>query len=198
MKRRDVLKNMGFVAGYLVATPSIISILQSCSSKKEPWVPMFLSVEQGIVLTNLSNVILPKTDIPSATELNVPQFFDKYINEVLDLDVQEQFKTAFQNIISILKTNFNENIELVSDENYKALLDTYMLVKDGIDPEREANPEFMDMTKSDFLNSVKYLCISAYLTTEDIGEHVLKYDPIPTKYYCGDLQELTGGKAWSL
>ncbi|WP_445957758.1 gluconate 2-dehydrogenase subunit 3 family protein [Yeosuana sp.] len=198
MKRRDVLKNMGFAAGFLVATPSIISILQSCSSKKEPWVPMFLSVEQGIVLTNLSNVILPKSDMPSATELNVPQFFDKYINEVLDLDVQEQFKTAFQNIISILKTDYNDNIEMVSDENYKALLDTYMLGKNDIDEEREVNPESLEMTKSEFLNSVKYLCISAYLTTEEIGEHILKYDPIPTTYYCGDLQELTEGKAWSL
>ena len=42
------------------------------------------------------------------------------------------------------------------------------------------------------------MTISAYLTTEEIGENVLVYDPVPSQYYCGDLQELTGGKAWSL
>ncbi len=72
MKRRDVLKNIGFTAGFFVVTPSIISLLQSCTSDVKTWTPEFLSPEQGIVLANLVDIILPKTDIPSATEMNVP------------------------------------------------------------------------------------------------------------------------------
>lgn len=150
------------------------------------------------MLTNIVDIILPKTDLPSATEMNVPQFIDKYFNEVLDLDDQEIIRTAFRDIVSILKTDFNENIEKVSENKYKSLLDKYMLVKGEIDQEREGDLESLEMTKSEFLNSLKSLCINAYLTSEEIGEHVLAYDPTPGAYYCGDLQELTGGKSWSL
>lgn len=198
MKRRDVLKNIGFTAGFFVATPSIISLLQSCTSDVKTWTPEFLSPEQGIVLTNLVDVILPKTDIPSATEMNVPQFIDKYINEVLEDEQQEQFKNAFTNILVILKKDGHESVEKISEDDYKSLLDTYMLGKDGIDQEREDNPESLEMTTSEFLNNLKWMTIKAYVTTEEIGEHVLAYDPVPGAYYCGDLQELTGGKSWSL
>jgi hypothetical protein len=198
MKRREALKNLGLATGFVVATPSIISLLQSCTSDANTWTPVFLSVEEGVVLTNIVDIILPKTDIPSATEVNVPQFIDKYIDEVLMVEDQAKVKTAFGTIISILKPNAETKIEKVTQEDYKALLDNHMLIKDEIDQEREANPESKDITKSEFLNNLKWMTINAYKTTQEIGENVLAYDPVPGAYYCGDLQELTGGKSWSL
>ena len=198
MKRREVLKNLGFATGFFVATPTIISLLQSCTSDIKTWVPEFLTIEQGIVLTNIVDIILPKTDLPSATELNVPQFIDKYVNEVLDDKSQISIKTAFDNIISVLKPNSEDSIEKITQENYKALLDKHMLIKGEVDTERESNPESLEMTKSEFLNTLKSITIFAYVNTEEIGERVLAYDPIPGAYYCGDLQELTGGKSWSI
>lgn len=198
MNRRDVLKHMGFATGYLLATPTIISLLQSCTSDIKTWIPEFLSPEQGIVLTNLVDVILPKTELPSATELNVPQFIDKYINEVLEDEQQTQVKNGFTTIVSLLKQDGVDSVDALTEDNYKSLLDKNMLIKGEIDEEREASPESLEMTKSEFLNSIKDMTIMAYVTTEEIGERVLKYDPMPAAYYCGDLQELTGGKSWSL
>lgn len=198
MKRREALKNLGLATGFFVATPSIISLLQSCTTDTKTWVPEFLSIDEGIVLTNLVDVILPKTDIPSATEVNVPQFIDRYIKEVIEDDGQAQIKTAFGNIIAVLKPNSNDKIENLTDEDYKALLDNHMFIKDEVDTEREANPDSEEMTKSEFLNNLKWMTINAYRTSQEIGENVLPYDPVPGAYYCGDLQELTGGKSWSL
>ena len=199
MKRRDALKNLGLATGFFVATPTVISLLQSCTSDIKTWTPEFLTMEQGEALTKLVDIILPKTEnLPSATELNVPQFIDKYINIVLDDDGQTQMNTAFENMISILKPNTEDRMDSVKEENYKALLDDHMLIKNEIDEEREANLEALELTKSEFLNTLKYITIKAYLTTEQIGENVLAYDPVPAQYYCGDLQEITGGKSWSL
>ena len=93
MKRRDALKNLGLATGFFVATPTIVSLLQSCTSDIKTWTPEFLSIEQGAVLTKLVDIILPKTDdLPSATELNVPQFIDRYINNVTDYEGQENIK----------------------------------------------------------------------------------------------------------
>jgi len=198
MKRREALKNLGLATGFFVATPSIISLLQSCKAEAATWTPEFLSVEEGVVLTNLVDIILPKTDIPSATEVNVPQFIDKYLNEVLEIEDQNRIKTAFGTIVSLLKPNPEDAMDKVTQEDYKALLDNHMLVKDEVDNEKEANPESEDMTKSEFLNRIKWMTINAYRTSQQIGENVLAYDPVPGAYYCGNLQELTGGKSWSL
>ena len=199
MKRRDALKNLGLATGFFVATPTIVSLLQSCTSDVKTWIPKFLTNDQGIALTKIVDIILPKTEnLPSATELNVPQFIDKYLNEVLEDEDQAKFRVAFENMVSMLRPNPEEPIDKVTDEAYKILLDKHMLIKDEIDLEREDNLESLELTKSEFLNSLKWMTINAYLTTEQIGENVLVYDPVPSQYYCGDLQELTGGKSYSL
>lgn len=199
MKRRDALKNLGLATGFFVATPTIIGLLQSCTSEVKNWIPEFLTTDQGVALAKLVDIILPKTDnLPAATELNVPQFIDKYMNEVLDDEEQIKYKSAFANMMTMIKPNTEESIEDVSEDAYKILLDKHMLVKDEIDEEREENPESLELTKSEFLNSIKWMTINAYLTTEQIGENVLVYDPVPSQYYCGNLQELTGGKSYSL
>ncbi|MBT8270002.1 MAG: gluconate 2-dehydrogenase subunit 3 family protein [Bacteroidia bacterium] len=198
MKRREALKNIGLGTGFVVVTPGLISLLQSCTDDVETWTPAFLSVEEGQVLTRLVDTILPKSDIPSATEVNVPQFIDKFINEVSDDEEQAMIKEGFGNLLGIIKSDYNEKLVKVSDKDYKDLLDKHMRIKGEDDEERIANPDSMEPTTSEFLNQIKWMTINAYKTTEEIGENVLAYDPVPAAYYCGDLDELTGGKSWSL
>ncbi len=199
MIRRDALKNIGLAAGFAIATPSIFSLLQSCTEKKETWIPSYLTSDEKVVVTNFVDIMLPKTEeTPSATEVNVPQFIDKYINEILDTKDQELIRAAFTKTIGLLKPTPESPIKDITTEQYTTFLDTHMRVKGETDEEREANPEAAMVTNAEFLNQLKYLTITAYLTNEQIGENVLIYDPIPTTYYCGDLQEITGGKSWSL
>ena len=199
MKRREALKNLGLATGLFVATPTIVTLLQSCTKDVDTWVPDFFSQEQGIVLKNLVDIILPKTEnLPSATELNVPQFIDKFMIQVVIDEDQTKIKEAFNQVIMLLKPNEEDSINNVTIEAYKTLLDKHMLIKDEIDEERETDLESLKLTKSEFLNTIKMLTIFSYLTTEQIGENVLKYDPIPAEYYCGDLDEISGGMSWSL
>lgn len=192
MKRREVLKKIGLTTGFIIASPSIVSLLQSCTSDSESWVPQFFSKEQGTVLKNIVDVFLPKTDSPSASEVNVPEFMDTYINEVMDIKDQDRIKVAFDKLLTLIKTDYNKNLSKVTEENYKDLLDNQMLV------DQPQTPETEPMTISELLNSMKWMTINAYKNSETVGETVLAYDPYPATYYCGDLNELTGGKAWSL
>jgi len=199
MKRRDAIKRLGYAAGFVVATPTVLGILNSCTTAKEQWIPEFLSPKQGRLLTKLVDVFLPKTEqLPSANELNVPEFIDRYVNEVyIDKD-QEKFKTAFGATTKILTEHSGKKLDNVEDIDLQKFLDKYLKVKDEIDEDRLANPSYKGMTTSEFLNIIKLLAIKAYLINEKIGEEVLAYDPVPGAYYCGDLQKLTGGKSWSL
>tara|TARA_B100000809_G_scaffold53927_2_gene49482 strand:+ start:3322 stop:3918 length:597 start_codon:yes stop_codon:yes gene_type:complete len=198
MKRRDALKNLGLAAGFAITAPSIFSLLQSCTSVPT-WMPTYFSEDEKEVVVNLVDIILPKTEgIPSATEVNVPQFIDRYITEVLNAEDQEVIRVSFTEIIAILKPTAEIDIRDVTTAQYTALLDAHLLVKGDIDTDRLANPEALQPTKNEFLNHLKYLTIMAFVSSEEIGENVLMYDPVPTAYYCGDLQEISGGKSSSL
>ncbi len=200
MKRRDALKNIGLAAGFAIATPTILSILQGCTSESKSWIPSYLTEDEKSVVTNIVDVFLPKTkDTPSANEVNVPQFIDRYIFEILNDKNQQLTRIAFNKIITQLKVdNPSSSINELNPDNYKSLLENYMLLENEIDQERVANPDSEEMTLSEFLNQLKWMTINAYKNSEEVGENILAYDPIPTTYYCGDLQELTGGKSWSL
>jgi hypothetical protein len=198
MKRRDALKKLGLAAGFAITAPSIFSLLQSCTSEPT-WMPTYFTEDEKEVVVNLVDIILPKTEgTPSATEVNVPQFIDTYITEVLNAEDQEAIRISFTEIIATLKPTIETDIRDVTTAQYTGLLDAHLLVKGEIDKDRLANPEALQPTKNEFLNHLKYLTITAYVTSEEIGENVLMYDPVPTAYYCGDLQEISGGKASSL
>ena len=198
MKRRDALKNLGLAAGFAITAPSIFSLLQSCTSAPT-WLPTYFTNDEKEIVVNLVDIILPKTEgTPSATEVNVPQFIDRYITEVLNLEDQEAIRISFTELIATLKPTVETDIRDITTVQYTALLDTHLLVKGDIDEDRLANPEALQPTKNEFLNHLKYLTITAYVTAEEIGENVLMYDPVPTAYYCGDLQEISGGKSSSL
>ncbi len=199
MKRRDALKNIGFAAGFAIITPSIFSMLQGCTGDSVTWIPNYLTSDEKIFVTNLADIMIPKTaTTPSATEVNVPQFIDKYIDEVLDTDDQDITRAAFVKVIAILRPDVTADLGDTTSEQYKALLDDHMLLKGEIDQERTADPEALLMTTSEFLNQLKWMIINAYKNSEEVGENILAYDPVPAAYYCGDLKELTGGKSYSL
>ena len=198
MKRRDALKNLGLAAGFAITAPSIFSLLQSCTSAPT-WMPTYFTNDEKEIVVNLVDIILPKTEgTPSATEVNVPQFIDKYITEVLNAEDQEAIRISFTAITASLKPTAETAISDITTAQYTALLDANLLVKGDIDEDRLADPAALQPTKNEFLNHLKYLTITAYVSSAEIGKNVLMYDPIPTTYYCGDLQEISGGKSSSL
>ena len=134
MKRRAALKNLGLATGFFAITPSVVSLLQSCTSNAEAWVPELFTEEQGRVLTKLVDIILPKTEsLPSANELNVPQFIDKYYQQVLDNENKNKITSAFKDVIEVLKVQPEDKIDDVSEDSFIKLLDDYMLLKTDVD-----------------------------------------------------------------
>ena len=92
------------------------------------------------------DIILPKSeDSPSATEVNVPEFIDTYWNEVLMDDEKAKQKKAIAKMVNSVKTDYNEDLDMVSEEDYKKVLDKYLLGKDEKDPRRDENPNDSDL-----------------------------------------------------
>lgn len=215
MDRRKALKNMGLALGYTVATPTLISLVQSC--KTEPvlsWTPEFFTKEQVSVVTKLIDVILPKTDTPSASEVQVDIFIDRFANQVMEKEQQELFKMSMSNFIEkALGDSGKDKPEDLSAADLEPVLAAALKIskedgvvyKDSITTYNEAIAEGKPSTLDDgtarfaFADNLRGLTIWGYKTSEYVGEEVLAYLPVPGEYIgCGDLQELTGGKDWSL
>jgi predicted nucleotide-binding protein (sugar kinase/HSP70/actin superfamily) len=199
MNRRDVLKGLGLTVGYAVATPSIFSLLQSCKTEAEIWVPQFLTLDEGIVLKNLVNLILPKTkNLPGALDVNVPEFIDLYVYKTYDDEAKEEFKIGFDAVVNALNIPEKGPSEL-KPENYDALLAKYLKLHKEQQEIIKQNEEDEDTIILIALENIRNMSIWAYKTSEEVGENILIYDPIPgVDIGCMSLKDATGGKEWSL
>ena len=194
MDRRKALKNIGLSLGYIVATPTVISLLQSCKTDIVEWTPIFLTSDEGVVVKNLVDLILPKTkNTPGALEVNVPEFIDVYAAKASSEEDQNKLKEGLSAIIKALQLPVSK----LKTDNYEGLLAKYLRAS------KEERENFKD-SKEDLLvlkalESLKNSSVWAYKTSQKIGEEVLAYDPIPgVQLGCVSLKETTGGKAWSL
>ncbi|NQZ43075.1 MAG: gluconate 2-dehydrogenase subunit 3 family protein [Flavobacteriaceae bacterium] len=216
MERRTALKNMGMVFGYAVATPTVLGIVQSCKGKEVvDWTPSFFSKEQGAVLHSLLDILLPKTDTPSATEVNVHLFIDQFANEVLPVEQGEMMKMMFEKFGNALLANAGkESLSDLDEEEISPVFAKYLTkrTQEQEEAHEEAMNQFVEATMAGetatlddevacylFANNLRDITIWGYRSSEYVGEEVLAYLPIPGEYVaCGDVNELTGGKAWSL
>lgn len=195
MHRRNLIKGLGLSFGYAVATPSILSLLHSCKTEPEIWTPKLLSVDEGIVVKNLIDIILPKTDKTlGALDVNVPEFLDLYAFKVYNQEQTSEFLNGISCIMEELPIT-DLGVSALKTEEYDTLLSKYLKInkEQRILFEEEENTVFLGLV------GLRDFSVWAYKTSEQIGKNVLAYDPIPGRQQgCVPLKEATDGKAWSL
>ncbi|HKJ49254.1 MAG TPA: gluconate 2-dehydrogenase subunit 3 family protein [Christiangramia sp.] len=219
MNRRQALKNLGYGAGIFVVGPTALSILQSCTNEPEyEWKPVFLSAGHGLVLTRILDILIPATETPGANDVNVAQFIDAYMNEVPSPEDKLNFKRSAEAFSQAFKNELEKDAEKGEDQDFTRIVKKYFEAtpaqkeefarrttetQDPIDktPEDEQlfSPEEADALAFTYLKNIRDMGIWAWKTSEEIGENVLWYDPVPGEYIpCAPLTELGNGKAMSL
>lgn len=206
MDRRTALKNITLTFGYAVATPTVLSVLQSCKSNVATWIPIFFSPSQGYMITQLSDIILPSSDIAGALDVNVPEFMDKMLHDIAPEDkrgiIKEgagAFEKEFQNI-------YNKDVLNGSKEEYENLLKKYFdiseaekaaVLKMQYAEEKIAEEELNKYLIYKFLLSTREYTLFGYYTSELVGETILSYDPVPGSWEsCIPVEDV--GNSWSL
>lgn len=205
MDRRKALKSITLSTGIVISSGTMFSLLQSCQEKDAiSWIPVFLSKEDGITVSEIANIILPKTDLPGAIDMAVPQFIDLLMKDVFDDEQNEKFLAGLQTFNkhfekeSASKFNeegqedqqsFVEKLYNLSDSETKEVLS---LVKKKTAPSGQEDKYLM----YSFLVTLRDLTIKSYFTSEKIGEEVLSYDPVPGRQEgCVPVEDI--GNVWS-
>lgn len=214
MNRRQALKNFGLGAGILIVGPSALSLLQSCKNEpKDDWEPTFLSLSNALALKQILNVIIPKTETPGANDLNLAQFIDSYMDQVASEERQQYFKRSADAFAVSFKMEFEKDLDKGKEKDFEKIISKYLRAspeeqeifaktetetQDPIDkiPELKMDPDAGSLA---YLKNVRQMAIWAWKTSEQVGEDVLWYDPIPGQYIaCGPVEELGNGKGMSL
>ncbi len=213
MNRRKAIKKLGLSLGSITLSPAVLSLLQSCKNDLD-WNPVFFNSGQVNIISELTDLIIPSDkEIPGSKDLNLIKFIDLYIYNVskkrgqillkksLDSFLKDCLirskKTAFSNLdrndletslIYFLKTNINSHKEW--SKAYRKFSNEFN------ESDKTVSDEILSYN---FITTIRQLTITAFKGSEYIGENVLVYRPIPGEQEgCVDLEETTGGRAWSI
>jgi hypothetical protein len=172
-------------------------MLQGCKvDASREWMPAFFSPEQADTIAEMAEHILPATDTPGAKDVLVERFMDKLIHDCYPEAAQKDFLAGLQDFENACTSKFGNGFaECTAQE------------RDAILQEEEAIPyipamylwgnKVKDEGETSFYRQFKGLVLFGYFSSEEVGKHVLNYDPVPGKFIgCMPLSEV--GSAWSL
>lgn len=198
MNRKDALKNTALLAGAVLAGPSLISMLQSCTkTDRLTWQPVFLNDDQALFISAFVDTILPATDTPGALDVKVDIFIDLLFAKGYDNEAQQQIRNDIDQLNDEAKNAYEAPFaELNSQDRKKFLLDHE---KDSGKFRKSVWGTAVGEEKQPpgFYKSLKSLTLWAYFSSEKVGKEILVYDPVPGVYRgCIPLSDV--GNSWSL
>lgn len=191
INRRDALRKTAYIMGGTLMAPTIAGILKGCSPKADlNWTPAFFTEDQARLITSLTDIILPKTETPAASELGVPGFIEEMVSQVSSPEQQ----TAFMNSLAAFDQEAKDSLgsafnELSSEQQSEFANQKHEEMKSG-DIDRR-NPPFMW--------TMKELTIAGYCLTEVGSNQMLQHVFIPGEYKgCIPVEEAGNGKTWAM
>jgi gluconate 2-dehydrogenase gamma chain len=192
MDRREALKRASWLMGGMLSAPAIAGILDGCTAKSTiDWKPVFFTDEQGVLVSQVAEIIIPATDTPGAIETGVPAFIDQMMKEVYTKEDSDRFMAGLIKFNEEAEKAYGDPfIELEPSEQaayVKKVHDEAIAVENG-DHGKDYKRPFILMTKE--------LTLLGFFTSEIGATKVLQYDPVPGEYKgCVPLSEV--GKTWA-
>ncbi len=194
MKRRKIIKLAAYATGAALSAPLMSSLLTGCKSEAIDQADIdyqlqFLNEDEFKLVRKLANIILPKTDSPSASDVGVHRMIDHMVATVYKKEDKESYQKKLASLVSYLNPD-PEKVNSFLDLEAKEQLGMVQKLSESKDENlKDAQKAFLDLRQQ----SIAY-----YLSSEEIGKNYLNYLPVPGEYQsCISLEE-AGGKAWAL
>jgi gluconate 2-dehydrogenase gamma chain len=199
MDRREAIKRTALTLGFAISAPAILGVLKGCKAAPElTYSPQFFTEDQARLISELSEIILPKTSTPGAKDVGVPGFIDDLMKSAFSKEEQEKFikgLTEFDEDArkslgdSFIELDHDKQIAFVKKHHDKALASS---TNSG--PKGWWNVGTAE--EKPFILKVKELTILGFFTSKVGASEVLQYNPVPGPYKgCVPLAQV--GKAWA-
>jgi len=190
MNRREAIERTALILGYAISAPAMMGILNGCKATPElAFKPVFLTQEQASLVSEIAEVIIPKTDTPGAKDAGVPAFIDIMLKDVYNKEDKEKFIAGLN--------SFNEEAKKSAGSDFIDLdpakqVDFFKSVHDPA----VAAFKNGEVKERPFVLVVKELTCLGFFTSEPGATQVLQYEAVPGAYHgCVPLAEV--GKTWA-
>jgi gluconate 2-dehydrogenase gamma chain len=192
MNRREALRKTAMLMGAAVSASTVAAFLSGCKTRPDlTYKPVFFNEDQALLISEASEIIIPKTDTPGAKEAGVPNFIDTLLKDCYKEEEQKKFLAGLdefdQNAIKVFGKRF---IEGTAEQQ----LDYLKKVHDEAVNAKKADPK----TPQPFILKLKELTLLGFFISEPGATQVLQYVAVPGSYKgCVPLKEAGNGKAWA-
>jgi gluconate 2-dehydrogenase gamma chain len=190
MDRREALKRTALALGTVLSAPTIMAVLNGCTAKPGiDWKPVFFNEDQAVLVSQLAEVIIPKTDTLGAKEAGVPSFIEQVVKDCYSAEDQKKFTDGL--------LAFDEEAKKQTGDSFVDLDPTQQnefankLYKQGFETMKGGG-------EKPFIMKMKELTLTGFFTSEPGATQVLQYEAVPGSYKgCIPLSEAGNGKTWA-
>ena len=180
MERRDLLRALGAAAAFTLVPRTAQAAWETVAlSPAAP--PRVLIDERAVLVESLADAIIPRTDTPSASDVNVPAFIDVIVAEYYDDDERAVFLSGLDAIGAQVRLTGAASFAEMTPEARKTLIDSLDQPVDRQAPVARA------------WSRLKGLVIHGYFTSERVQKDVLHTVIMPGRFDGNAPMKAAGG-----
>jgi hypothetical protein len=177
MERREAVIKISWIVKSVYLAPAVFTGLMSCKSEASHSNNKVFNDDQDKLVRAISDTIIPRTETPNASDVEVNVYLDLLLQQVYDDVYKSRFLAGLHQFdLNCMDNTGSRFFELNEGEklNYLNRLDQEVYVQERADME----PFFL---------RVKELVVRIYYSTEEGVKQNLDYVPIPGPYI-GDVE----------
>jgi hypothetical protein len=185
MQRREVLRLLATgTALQLAPSKWLVFSREARSLLAESQSLRTLDTHHDATQKALADMIIPRTDTPSASDAGVSEFVDLVLTEWYDAPERAHFLDGLAGVDSQSRTLFQKNfIDCSTEQKGKLLTELGAKMLEGAVPgNRRRSVQRPATPKANFYADFRRLALTAYYTSEAGATQALHYEVIPEQY----------------
>jgi glucoside 3-dehydrogenase (cytochrome c) hitch-hiker subunit len=200
MNRRELIQRVAMLMGGAISAPAVLGVLNGCSPKPSgaSWTPQFLSKEEGALVDDVADLILPRTDTPGARDVGVPAFIDVILKDAYPAEDQARFVSGLKDFDAeaqrahgkpFLELPQAQRLAFLQKVHDEAAAAEKKLADNEVPPSQRQRP---------FVLMMKELTMLGFFVSKAGATQVLQYVAVPGGFQaCIPLAQAGNGKQWA-
>lgn len=195
ISRREILQRVAYMMGGAISAPAILGVLQGCAASARSK-PVFLTERQVDTVTEIAEIIIPRTDTPGAKDVGVPAFIDLMLQQTYDAEDRARFIAGWNEFEARAEVDYKRTFLKLEPADRVALVQR--VHDEALAAERARPPQLMVRVRRPFILMMKELTLLGFFCSEVGVRQIQQYDPVPGAYHgCVPLAQAGNGKAWA-
>lgn len=184
MQRRQVIKNIALMVGGSLSLPTLLALKQKDTGSFNS-LEFSLSEQHRQILTEVAELIIPKTDTAGAIEAGVPNFIEMMLKDCYQLPEHQSFIAGLVALQekNFLSKNTIDKIKILKEleQETKELMKAYNVQQTKMGDNEDKELVVPQKKGLPFWRLIKELTLIGYFTSEVGINASFDYHPIPGK-----------------